>query len=710
MRAAPEDCATRMDFVRFALGRPDLFGRGLAVMDDAVLALECVPTLDFPGACCPSEFLRERLFDLTLEATESAAARSDAEALFALLSRARLLARNDPQQVRLRFVFADAWGRVDRLAEMVGLFQEILEDEGLRSAPCYDQGGTIRAGRLSERRIRTLIQKHGREIYAQYDAAADQMFTDASARDDLTLIRSLIDRYPHARAVSRASIHLAQTEKKLGRPAVAARLLQQALDRYSTIDSREPSLLLMIADCCFDSGNATAGLAWLSRGARDHPEAMLPMDGHTETFSSLYSERLAEAGDALRPSPAVNLPLQQTHRIDWDKPVFIVKPRRDPLPSAKPQDELALIGSERMIEAFVPSSGEQRWQLSYGSTVVPTLFTSRNDLLILASLYRAWAVERETGRVRLTVGRDPPRSGAALADPERYTRLMDIAVSETQLVAVFEDGQAVAMDLDDGDVSWERQLAHQFKGPAVLTDEHFIYASTRDEKRALVMIDRTTGRDLRLATMEHERLVYWMGSGPNRHVITVGSDWVASYDPDTGIRAWYNGPLQPLQWDTTRIGSGYLYLSTTDGVLTVLSTADGRMVWRSSTSEVTAEATLAIWLDRGNVYQVRYHSVSAFEVDSGNRLWTTRVPVGATIDSSILSERHVLLVASTPGESSAQIEVKAAFIDRRTGCFLGPEGESAWSLGSFDRVPEVAVYEGTILLRDERGIIAWTGP
>ena len=139
--------------------------------------------------------------------------------------------------IDLTFRLAQVDELLDRPAAAVARYQSVL-DHPQWGMSAY---GALTAGHEAANRISQMIAKHGREVYAEIEAAADRQFEHLKTAPTSGDIQQIIHQYPHARLIAMARKRLAESHLSQGNKseafAIFAENQNNASDKQDWIQS-----------------------------------------------------------------------------------------------------------------------------------------------------------------------------------------------------------------------------------------------------------------------------------------------------------------------------------------------------------------------------------------------------------------------------------------------------------------------------------------
>ena len=359
MAAAPSDPLPALELAEIALGNGE-YSEAVGVLHEAVQRADRLRAgSPLVGDGEPlEEAVSRRLFDDVLMFADRLEAHSklDADLVDVLFAYASKYPPDGPAHLRYRFRFADLFeerGSAEGGLRAVRIYQQILKDRSLRELPVdplwtpslegpkvkgrkskrtWDlrpstfRPSTLSAGSRAQDRIAALIAKHGRTIYAPYEAEARAWLTSARTTGDLSLLDRVVDPFPNSASAPLALIAQGELLSGLGRPLQAARRFAKAYHCYPQQVDR-PAMLRRIADAYEAGGRAEHAYLWLTKAAREHPSVRIEYEGRSLTFRE-YRGRLSHVRDRVEPSrPNLSPPLLNHDKQKLTERATLLVPR-----------------------------------------------------------------------------------------------------------------------------------------------------------------------------------------------------------------------------------------------------------------------------------------------------------------------------------------------------------------------------------------------
>lgn len=477
----------------------------VGAVDRAVSAIERDPL----SATAPA--VRRRLFvslmDMIDPAPDSPAPRVKDDARRLLIARAEQLAASPAEQVVALMAgasLAEGWGKVP---EAVEKYQSLLLSAALASQT-YSRGGTtLPADAEATRRLRKLVQTHGREVYAVFDQEAQGKLDAAGAAPDAELER-IARSYPVSTAAPQAWLELARRHRAAGKESLALWALDEALaSAQSALASTDPAM----------RGVAESIVQRIAQS--DRPRAALRMLDAVEAAVSPAAPRAApRLGTVIGGTDLAALRQQLTNRIEETE-------RRPAIgaPSG-PASVLTGWGALEPICGLAPGAPTDRvvlggldaevalWRVAPGANGAPSLEKVWSDpqaeaylrmdarsLLVARRADQGARTDRALTRRDINTGQamwEVPSFRALFTErsrrpfpaaDERIETPLRSQVPASELVVLIDDrtmilldrvGRAASFDYDSGRLLWAAELGVDRVYDAAMSDGALVVAGT----------------------------------------------------------------------------------------------------------------------------------------------------------------------------------------------------------------------------------------
>ncbi|MFW6059875.1 MAG: PQQ-binding-like beta-propeller repeat protein, partial [Phycisphaeraceae bacterium] len=490
-----------------------------------------------------------------------------------------------------------------RPREAVEHLQVVLADEVL-SAQLYEAAPVSRqAGLEANQRLRALIEKHGRAIYATYEQrAARELERLAAQRADTEALIALAERYPLAAAASEALVRAAGQLAERDRLPAAVEQLRRARERAPT-PAQRGRVVGQTAALYQAHGEPGRAIAWLHRLQREHPEVAPVRDGEPVSIDDWLSqlERMEPGAGSL---PALALPLDQPRLVSGR---LLAAPREH---WAMAQRDVLLVERDGMLQRYEPGELALRWQREatfdqarlVGADERLLLLWSprRHELIALddATGEPAWAKLDATALLE-EVGDARDRAAARAADRRRFEDLLQqrpvrlnrgqpmqreqdgddeaqrFAVVGASSVALADHmGRVVGVDRRRGEVRWQlmsaiERITHARVRHDTLALAGVIGPGADTATGAIAVLDLRTGERI-MPVIEDKQIPRWIGFAGDRLLLVASDDRITAYRLGSGAVAWRarvtDTALADVGWASERLvmlrderGVGHLF-------------------------------------------------------------------------------------------------------------------------------------------------------
>ncbi|MFH0983853.1 MAG: PQQ-binding-like beta-propeller repeat protein, partial [Planctomycetota bacterium] len=695
--AAPDDPVPALEMAEVALRGGDTA--------EAIVALEQAVQRagGFTGLLAPQ--LKRRVFDNALALTERirSGASPDLETALRILSYAAQCAPDLDGEIAYRVRAAELHLQADRPEAAVELYQQMIADRSLRSA-MMAAGGEDRetAGAMSRRQIDRLIERYGRKVYAPFNARAREWLEAGTRAGDLAFLERTVDTYPNAETAGLALIECGRILRKNGRPLDAVRRLSAAYRRYGDRVAA-PEVMRLIADCYADAGRPESAWSWLTKAARQHPTAVVEVDGQRVSFDE-YRARLGDIRNRVEPSrPTMRLPLQPAFVRTFDAPCHLL----DPVNPEHPQAvwDAYYVYSDAGLYLFDAVRNEARWAAPVPCRMLPGLLLATCERAFFATRHQVFALDPRDGRRVWEYGTYPADLADELADHEMFTSFIVHGIGRDRLVSFQDSGLVACMDLSSGTVIWETHSPLRAHGPVVVSDLWVAYAASRGGTDVYCILDLNTGEPLNVIDPRDDRRAEQMFAALE-DLLVVTTQSIRSYDPFTSERLWEENRGHLILAETVQVDLDGVYFSDDGHHVIKLGLENPRPVWHSDRLPFRFSDGLAVVLDRDQLIVSTEKGIAALDGFDGRLLWEGTLPLEAVLGGRFVTNAYVVAI-DTPARG-ADTPYKVYFLDHRNADGrIAAEG-GVLELGPFDNVKRVTVRDHALLLATDRAIHGWS--
>ncbi len=572
MEAFPDRATPAATYAELAF-RAGRIERVLPAVDAALDAIERAP-LDPENRAA-----RGRLFEAVMAMVDPDPSDDEAATIAepiqaALLERAASLASKPEERARSLLARGALSEAGDSPVTAAQRYQRILDEPSLATATVERHGATLDAEAEATRRLRSLLRRFGREIYARFEAEAERALATAEDGMDPEAFTAIARRYPIARSAPKAWLRASEAFAQRGRPLGTIYALDQGLqaaeDALSPNDPLVGELAGRLVRTLARAGRVSAASATLQRLLEARPDLTLTESGSPIDAASLL-DSLADQMAARNRRPRVGLvpPTPNVEAIEgWTLLDAVLE-----IPTAASAEFAPMVSRTRAefgLFGIDPAGGvRQLWSTDFDEE--DGYLTMTDDAVFLteegpegvavvrydlATGRRNWSSQAFHAALPVSLEaedrlRRPDGDGVAtITTPLRERRLMSDLLTATDgrtLALVERTGRAVAFDLETGRTLW----ATNETAPAVYGIEAsggllVIGGAAQFPEQGrgelehdglALAIDLRTGRTLHRLPVE-SGAVRWVRMTPEGHAVIGMHDGVASFDLFQGRRRW----------------------------------------------------------------------------------------------------------------------------------------------------------------------------
>ncbi len=635
------------------------------------------------------EATRDHRFRLLFKLGETARTAGDLARAETRYAEAAEAARIDRDRLRARLAEADAQlGRGSARASIATL-QHLLSEETLRGLTVAAEEGrrSIRADLLIGDRLASILNTHGRALYADFEREARALLEKGTSSGDPRQLEEVGRSYPVAEAVPSALLELGRLNDAKKRPSEASRAYKRLL-AVAPNDALRARALVGLARAFEAQKLWVPARDAYTQALTRFPDVNLESEGAGKEIrlGVLVSRRLEQPPfdrmTADRAEPSLPVPLRRRWQRSLGETVLPIA--ADGVPPSPESGRIFLArGSE--IRPVGSESGSSLWSADLGGT--PLWIGYLDDRVLAATESRLVALSLEKGQPLWQFDTAVPGAGRAGPNPfarpeplkataEPAGKLNGFRIVGSRLFCLRGDRQLIAFDGESGQIDWSFAAPGGSINPQLLIGPQRVVLQTR-KPNAVLVLDTATG--LRRAEYPQPDDEEWprppLPLDEDHVVLVVDRRTVARFDLNRGETSWVfresrempkNGPPRPFG-DSERLlivqdGNDLIRLDATTGVKRW-----SRPLGAEDLSNRT-DRTEALALDGDRVYWVSGQTLSAVRLQDGSLAWTQYLSgpqVGWMLD---LTERCVLAYPGEPRHQNNEIEgLPLVFLRRDDG-------------------------------------------
>lgn len=337
---------------------------------------------------------KSRLFSLLLKLSQNEALEQNWSVAEEHYREAATIAPTVQGKLDALLRLAETWRTAEKAEKSLAVYQEVLADESLRVLLIpVESNRTVRAEVEIASRVQTLLDKFGRDIYAQFETAAEQTLAEAQESGALPAVERLMRTYPNARAASQALLYLASQYAENKQVAASSAAYRQLLASEHVPPQVQATAVEGLAQLHEAQRSWHAARLWWQKLAQEFPDLPLPSKPE-QSVASFVMDHLSrppyeQAGAA--GAEQIRLPLARRWNRLWGED------RRVTIPEGNPPSEqglLLLVSNQSTVEC-VARTGETMWDLKLAGPVRWSAF--HEDHLLIGTDSQLFCVIAATG-------------------------------------------------------------------------------------------------------------------------------------------------------------------------------------------------------------------------------------------------------------------------------------------------------------------------
>ena len=265
---------------------------------------------------------------------------------------------------------AELWSTAEDGKRALAVYQELLAENALHGlAVQLDPSRSVRADVEIANRVRTLLERFGRGIYAPFERAARDAFALAQAQQagSLSDIERMIRAYPNAQLVPQARLYLAAQYVANEQFALASAAYKQLLDTPGNLPDVRLAALHGLAQTHETQRAWNGARRWWQRMAQEFPDAPLPTRPE-QSVASFVKEHLSRDPYDQDNSNGEHLefPLLRRWSRLWNEKTRVLVPDGEHPPD---QGVLLLASDGESLRCIAGPSGDDLWQTNLAAPV-----------------------------------------------------------------------------------------------------------------------------------------------------------------------------------------------------------------------------------------------------------------------------------------------------------------------------------------------------
>ncbi|CAN5761952.1 PQQ-binding-like beta-propeller repeat protein [soil metagenome] len=626
-------------------------------------------------------------YRLQLKVGRDAEANEDWTRAAELFAEAAGSAPTDEARLEARLAQARAEANDDRPADAVATLQKLLADDRLRPlSVAADANRTVRAELLIADRIGDLLDRRGRELYAEYDLAASALLARGIKEEAPHLLGEVERLYPLAAVVPEALLSLGRFLERQDRPAEAGRAYKRLLARADDDQYRALGLLGL-------ARTYETQRLWVP--ARDTYErlaarySLLDLEDEHEildgTLRDHIASRLAQGplgriGEG-RTGALLSPPLTRGWELRWSG---VARPLLAEGVPPSPESSRIFLAEGSELRSIDTEAGAIFWATDLGGAPVWVGYLA--DRVVAATEQSIVALDLTSGEVVWRYRLEDAEAADSGLDPftppkpdnkRASGKFHDFLMIGDRIYCQRGDRELMAFDGDAGLPEWTFSPPLGRLNPRVGIGPDRIVLQVLDPESILVL-HTETGRPIAEFPQPGSTVPWARDPFPvadDRVVLVLDPRTIALLDLRRGEWVWRYREVTPLpRYDPPRLlGDADRLLVLSPEGLARLDPANGSLLWSTPLGHaepgrrpgsVTLDAERLYWIGRND--PVTLHAI---DLESGQSAWQRPLAAGPSGPWSItLADASIVAFPSPdPAGSSGRNALPLVLCRRDTG-------------------------------------------
>ena len=455
-----------------------------------------------------------------------------------------------------------AWIEDEQPDRAIALYQSVVREPFLRSEWMTTGGRRRPAGAMAIERIRGVIDREGRAVYASFDQEATRKLAQLRAAGDVSpaALNEVALQFPFASAADEAVLEAATLLSDAGSPGQAASVILAAW-RFDPTDARTNTLIGGLLKAFETSGRSDFARTIASSIAIGNPDASVVMNGAPISLAAYAGIELE-----FRDEPAPERPASvKRGRFTGEARIFTGKIiPRSPDVADFTIPGLVLVREFPYVQGLSDVDLEVKWQYSIGNRAARRLGVFPDGGIVLMTgtdqssdgmneAPQLICLDPETGEPRwesapLDEFLNRPLSLSGSTGSSKLPSGRPLRISETiarhhgdRAYMLQRNGGIAAYAMEDGTIPlWTREDVLRHTHVACATPFGLVVSGihTLEQRPVVMLFDPDTGDTLQTIRLENRNGVWWMehdGLG----IVFIGTDeTVEALDVLRGEEQW----------------------------------------------------------------------------------------------------------------------------------------------------------------------------
>ncbi|MBI5359916.1 MAG: PQQ-binding-like beta-propeller repeat protein [Planctomycetes bacterium] len=390
------------------------------------------------------------------------------------------------------------------------------------------EAGNIRI--IAREKIQRMISMAGDKAYEKYETQARTLFTEASRKKNVDILKKTVLLYPNSRAAEESAMFLAEEYMARDKLSEAAETLQYF--RRDFPKSRFiPEAMLKLAALSEKNGLYATAERIYSGLLKDYSDAFVKIDSVDTNIGTIVKKKLAEKPYSEMPTPDFpekRLGNRLGMKPSWSVPLRNTDSLRMSVTGAgyasKQWEKQVIFSDDQMILSVSTDNGTVLWKLNMPAPSINSGFA--NDKLILAYNDKLMAYDPKGARIWLFPANNITRQ-AIITDAATYILTFDGAEQNNMFIT--------AVDNMTGTESWKTSLhCRTLLEMQFYNDLIFIPLGPLNK---LAVYDAVFGTEYALISLPAE-IRKIVPAGRNRLCVLTRTEEIYCFETGTGKLLW----------------------------------------------------------------------------------------------------------------------------------------------------------------------------
>ncbi len=589
-------------------------------------------------------------------------------------------AATDEARLEARLSQANAEAEGNQSNQAVKTLQQLLTDDRLRPLPvAADSNRTVRAELLVVDRLRDLLKRQGRDLYAEFDKAADALLQRGLEEEAPHLLQEIERSYPLAEALPEALLAQGRLFESQDQPVQAGRAYKRLVTHTNEADRYRLLGLLGMARVYEAQGLWVSARETYDRLLAHYSDWTLEEEEIEGPLDDFVQERLSQKPLALliqrQGQSTVTPPLIENWVLRWSG-------KAQPLPAEGIPPSLEagriFLAEGKELRCVDPEAGAIAWTTDLGNAPIWVGYLS--DRVVAATDRSLLALDLSSGEVvwdyQIEATKEVDLELNPFAAPNLKTnaetqstrarallRFHDFHLVGDRIYCQRGDQELLAFDGDTGRLEWTFAPASGRLNPRVGIGSTRIVLQVLDPDSVLVL-QSETGRLLSEFSLPRSSGPWARDPFPvseERVALVLDPRTIGLLDISLGEWVWRYRETSPLpRYDPPYLlgDSDRLLVFSPEGI-SRLDPASGELLWSTPLGrQATGQRPSSLALDSERIYWIGRKSpvlLRAIDLETGESVWQRPLADGPNVPWSLLLADRSIVAFPSPDSSSKEV-------------------------------------------------------